>query len=134
MDDQNYRDLALVRLNRAKELLEEANGLLENGSYKSANNRAFYCVEKCLNALLATQKVQAQTHNGCLKQFNLLFIHQGDGIFTTADYSIVSQMEQIRNASDYDDFFVASKSETINQVNNAENFYRKVKNYIVIGE
>lgn len=130
MDDQNYRDLAIVRLERAEELLEEAKVLLDNDSYKSANNRAFYCVEKCLKALLATKRVQAQTHNGCLKQFNLLFIHQGDGMFTTADYSIVSQMEQIRNASDYDDFFVASKSETISQINNAEIFYQKVKLYI----
>lgn len=130
MDDQNYRDLAIVRLERTEELLEEAKVLLDNDSYKSANNRAFYCVEKCLKALLATKRVQAQTHNGCLKQFNLLFIHQGDGMFTTADYSIVSQMEQIRNASDYDDFFVASKSETISQINNAEIFYQKVKLYI----
>lgn len=130
MDDSNYSTLAKVRLERAEELLKEAKLLLRSEAFKSANNRAFYCVEKSLNALLATEKIQAQTHNGCLKQFNLRFIHSGDGTFSTSDYSIVAQMEQIRNASDYDDFYVASKAETINQVDRAEYFFEKVKGYI----
>ncbi|MCM1102200.1 MAG: hypothetical protein NC079_06705 [Clostridium sp.] len=45
MDKEYYDSLAKVRLDRAKELLEEAVGLLERDSYKSANNRAFYAME-----------------------------------------------------------------------------------------
>lgn len=46
MNNDNMRDLALVRYERSKELLDEAKTLLENESYKSANNRAFYSAEK----------------------------------------------------------------------------------------
>ena len=38
--------------------------------------------------------------------------------------------EQIRNASDYDDFYVASKEETRQQVENAEYLVRKIGEYI----
>lgn len=48
MDKEYYDALAKVRLKRAKELLEEAIGLLDRESYKSANNRAFYAMEKVL--------------------------------------------------------------------------------------
>ena len=46
MDKETYDALAKVRIERAKELLEEAKTLLEAGKYKSANNRAFYSIEK----------------------------------------------------------------------------------------
>lgn len=46
MDKEYYEALAKVRSERAKELLDEAVELLEKGSYKSANNRTFYAMEK----------------------------------------------------------------------------------------
>ena len=111
MDREYYDELAKVRLIRANELLEEAVGLLERDSYKSANNRAFYAMEKSIKALLATEQIEVTTHNGGLKQFNYCFIYSGDGTFTPEDYQKIASAEQIRNASDYDDFYVASKEE-----------------------
>jgi len=46
------------------------------------------------------------------KNRNLTFIYKGDGTFTPEDYQKVARAEQIRNASDYDDFYLASKEET----------------------
>lgn len=56
MDKDYYLALAKVRLERAQELAAEAAELLEKGSYKSANNRAFYAMEKAIKALLATER------------------------------------------------------------------------------
>ena len=130
MDKEYYFALAKVRMARAKELLIEAKELLIKEAYKSANNRAFYAIEKSVKALLATKEVEAMTHNGGLKQFNFLFIFNGDGTFTSEDYQKIARAEQIRNASDYDDFYVASKEETRQQVENAEYLVRKVDEYI----
>lgn len=55
MDEERYQALALVRLDRAKELYFEAKELVSMDCYKSANNRAFYAIEKCIKALLATK-------------------------------------------------------------------------------
>ena len=54
MDKGQGMILAKLRLDRARELLTESQELLEKGAYKSANNRAFYAIEKSIKALLAT--------------------------------------------------------------------------------
>ena len=51
MEQEYYDALARVRIDRAKELLDESMELLEMGAYKSANNRAFYAIEKSIKAL-----------------------------------------------------------------------------------
>ncbi len=116
---------------RASELLSEAHELLEKGSYKSANNRAFYAIEKSIKALLAIVGKDSQTYSGGLKQFNFEFIYKGDGSFVQDDYQIAAKAERIRNASDYDDFYIASKEEAQQQVLNAEYIVRKVERYIL---
>ena len=130
MDKEYYFVLANVRLERAQELLLEAKDLLEKESYKSANNRAFYAIEKAIKALLATEQIEVATHNGALKQFNFVFILKGDGTFNAGDYQRIAKAEQIRNASDYDDFYVASKEEAKQQVDNAEYLTEKIIKYI----
>lgn len=130
MDKEQGMILAKLRLDRAKELVTESQELLDKGSYKSANNRAFYAIEKSIKALLATELVEVITHNGALKQFNLIFIYKGNGTFTQEDYQKVARAEQIRNASDYDDFYLASKEETRQQVENAGYLVEKVEKYI----
>lgn len=130
MEQEYYDVLAKIRIDRAKELLNESVELLERNAYKSANNRAFYAIEKSVKALLALRQVDVTTHNGALKQFNFLFIYKGDGTFTTEDYQMIARAEQIRNASDYDDFYIASKEETKQQVENARSIVNKVSGYI----
>ena len=48
MDNETYKALSQARIERAKELLEEAETLLANEKYKSANNRAFYSIAKSI--------------------------------------------------------------------------------------
>lgn len=54
MDKEQGMILAKLRFDRAKELLEESKELLDKGAFKSANNRAFYAIEKSIKALLPT--------------------------------------------------------------------------------
>lgn len=131
MDKEQGMILAKIRFDRAKELLEESKELLKKGAYKSANNRAFYAIEKSIKALLATELIEVATHNGALKQFNFAFIYKGDGTFSPEDYQKIARAEQIRNASDYDDFYLASKEETRQQVENAGYIVAKVEAYIL---
>lgn len=91
MQRDKILSLAQARLQRAEELINEAEILLKNDSYKSANNRAYYSIEKSLTALLLTENVQTQTHNGCLKQFNLLFVRGENNYFSTIDYQLAAK-------------------------------------------
>lgn len=130
MDKEYYILLAKVRIERAKELVNEAESLLEKDAYKSANNRAFYAIEKGIKALLALEETDVTTHNGALKQFNFRFVYQGDGSFSVEDYQKIVRVEQVRNISDYDDFYIACKEETRQQVENARYMVEKIWNYM----
>jgi len=130
MNTENMRDLATVRYDKAEELLTDAESLLERGSYSSANNRAFYAAEKAIKAVLASIGKDAGSHNGMIRIFNQEFIHQAGDYFTHEDLKKMQSMERIRNASDYDDFYLASKEECVEQVNKAREIIGKVKAYL----
>lgn len=131
MEDRHYVELAKIRLDRAEELVQEAELLLDRAMFKSANNRAYYAIEKALSALLISHKIETKTHAGVLKMFNLEFIRNGDGLFNADDYMAASEAEHIRNISDYDDFYIASKEQSVMQVQNAKKFVEKVKGQMI---
>ncbi len=130
MDESHYESLVSVRFDRAKELYSEAKELVKLDCYKSANNRAFYAIEKCIKALLATRQMDVETHNGAVSQFNLLFIHQENTAFTKADYQKIAKADRIRNASDYDDFYIVNKEETKELLEFVKDFLEKAEEYI----
>lgn len=130
MDKNHYESLVSVRFDRARELYSEAMELVNMDCYKSANNRAFYAIEKCIKALLATQQMDVETHNRAISQFNLLFIHQENTPFKKDDYQKIAKADRIRNASDYDDFYIVNKEETKELLEFVENFLKKADAYI----
>ena len=127
MDKETYRVLASVRMERAIELVDEAKELLQNERYKSANNRAFYAMEKTMKALLAIKEIDADSHNGCLRQFNVHYIKERVGGFEPGDYKRIANAQRIRNVSDYDDFYIADKKECQQQVEMATEFSNKAR-------
>ncbi len=130
MNDENMKNLAKIRFERAVELQEEAESLLIGEHYKSANNRAFYSTEKAVKAALAAKGKDAETHNGVLKPFNLEFIHNSSDFFSRDDMKSIQSIERIRNASDYDDFYVTSKAECEDQVKKSKVILDKVKVFL----
>ena len=133
MDKETYGVLAKVRIERAEELVEEAQELLKNERYKSANNRAFYAMEKTMKALLAMKEIDADSHNGCLRQFNVHYIKDQIGGFKAgrkANQKRIANAQRIRNNSDYDDFYIADKKECQEQVKMAVEFLYKAKAFI----
>lgn len=127
MDKETYRVLASVRMERAIELVDGAKELLQNERYKSANNRAFYAMEKTMKALLAIKEIDAVSHNGCLRQFNVHYIKERVGGFEPGDYKRIANAQRIRNVSDYDDFYIADKKECQQQVEMATEFLNKAR-------
>jgi uncharacterized protein (UPF0332 family) len=68
-----------------------------------------------------------------LSQFNIHYIKPEIDGFKRGDYKAIASVEQIRNNSDYDDFYIADKEECENVVKVARDFYSKA-NKILNGE
>lgn len=130
MNEKDYEALVSVRFERAKDLYYEATELVKMDCYKSANNRSFYAIEKCIKALLATRQMDVETHNGAVSQFNLLFIHQENSLFSKADYQKIAKADRIRNASDYDDFYIVNKEETKELLKFVKYFLERTEKYL----
>ena len=96
--------------------------------YKTANNRAYYCVFHSMRAVLALDDVDFKKHSGVIAYFREHYIKTG--IFPRECSDIISSASLIRNKSDYDDFYLAQKSETAGQVDYAEKFLKYINSYI----
>lgn len=120
-------DVAKLRLEAAEDDLESAKILLEAEKYKGANNRAYYSIFHAINAIHILNGVSYRKHSEVLGNFNKDYVKTG--IFPKDLGRKVAQAEEIRHASDYDDFYIATKSEVEEQVKLAEEFLQLAKEY-----
>ena len=74
--------------------------------------------------------MDVETHNGAVSQFNLLFIYPEDAKFTKADYQKIAKADRIRNASDYDDFYIVNKEETKALLEFVKDFLERTEKYL----
>lgn len=105
--------------------------LLEKEGYKSANNRAFYSMEKSVKALLALKEKDSKSHMGLLKMFHNDYVHE-TCVFTNEEYAKFQNAGTIRSASDYDDFYVCSKEDCIKTVEDARYYYQKASDLNIV--
>lgn len=129
MCNEELRALSSVRFNHAQECLNDAKSLLAAESYKGAANRSYYAVFHAMRSVLAFDKVDMKHHSGIISEFRRRYIKTG--IFDKRLSSIITALYDIRTDSDYDDFFIISKSDVTNQVQNAELFLDSIRNYLI---
>lgn len=123
------KDYAKYRLDRSKEDLEAAKLLFENGNYRIANNRAYYSIFHALRAMLVFDNFDSSKHSGVIAEFRRKYIKEG--VFPIEMSKMIGSAFTIRNASDYDDMFIASKDETAEQIANAERVYKIIWEHIL---
>ena len=128
MELEERKSLSKVRYDHALECLDAAKSLLENGNYKSAANRSYYAIFHAMRAVLALNEIDMRHHSGIISEFRKLYIK--NGVFETRLLQIISELFDTRTESDYDDFFVISKAEVVEQTENAEYFLQVIKAYL----
>ena len=79
-------------------------------------------------ALLAFEKVDSKKHSGLINFFNNLFIRTGK--IPEHYFRFLSTAFNIRMQSDYKDFFIATKEDAEQQIQNGEQFLEMVKKYL----
>lgn len=121
------KDLALYRLQTAKSDLKSARILFAAEEYKGANNRAYYAIFHAINAVHALNGKAYKRHKDAIANFNKDYVKTG--IFTREIGRKIGEAEEIRHASDYDDFYIASREETERQIAAAEELLWMVEKY-----
>lgn len=120
-------DLARYRLETAKSDLRSAKLLFEAEEYRGANNRAYYAIYHAISAVHALAGKAYKRHKDALSNFNKNYVHSE--VFPKTYGRRIADAEEIRHASDYDDFYVATKSEVEKQIDTAMELTELVEKY-----
>lgn len=124
----NRIDLMKYRMKMAKERLESAKLLLDNGQFKDSIGRSYYTMFTSVRAILALDRQDFSKHAGVISYFQKNYIKTG--VFDVKYSKYLSQAFQIRNNTDYADFFIVSATDAREQYEKAMDFYKEIDEYI----
>ncbi len=122
------KDLARYKLERAREELDTAELLFDNERLKAANNRAYYSIYYSLTAVLCLEPIAFKKHKDMIGYFNKNYVHTDR--FPREIGRNISKAAKIRHASDYDEFYIASKEEAERQIQTAKELVDLVDKFI----
>lgn len=129
LDDKGgAKELALYRLSAAKEDLEAAKLNFERGHYRTSNNRAYYAIFRAISACLALKFKAYKHHSQVIGNFNKDFVHTG--IFSKEISRKINRAQEVRHASDYDDFYIVSVDDAKEQLETASEVVDMVEKYL----
>ena len=116
------------RLEMAEERLHSSKVLLEAGSYKDSIGRSYYAMFTAVRALLAMEGQDFSKHAGVIAYFQKEFVKTGKVDRKYSKY--ISQAFQIRNNTDYADFFIVSAQDAKEQYEKAKEFLEVIVKYL----
>ena len=124
----SLKELAEYRLARAKEMLEASQSNLEIGQYKTSLNRSYYAVFHAMRSANALKGYDSSKHSGVIAFFTKEYLKTE--VLDRGLAAIIKDSSLCREKSDYDDFYVAGKTEAEEQLRNAQYFVQKIEEYV----
>lgn len=121
-------DLSTYRLEKAKGDLGTAEENLQKNRFSQSINRSYYAIFHAARALLALDKLDSRKHSGVISFFNQNYIKTGK--IEREFYRMLSDAFDIRNESDYNDFYIALREDAQIQLENAKKFLHRIQEYI----
>lgn len=125
---ENRKELTLHRLGKAKERLSSAKILLESGNLTDSIGRSYYAMFTSVRALLARDGIDFSKHAGVISYFQKEYIKTG--VFDRKYSKYISQAFQIRNNTDYADFFIVSYADAKEQYERAIELQEAIAEYL----
>lgn len=126
--ESGLKELSMYRLERAKEMLLAAEENLNINQLRTSLNRSYYAVFHAMRAVNILRGFDSSKHSGVISFFNQTFIKEGELDKSLA--KIIKETSYLREKSDYDDFFIASREEADMQLKNAQHFVKLVDEYL----
>lgn len=121
----SLKELAGYRMDRAKEMLVAARENLEIEQYKTSLNRSYYAIFHAMRAMNILKGFDSSKHSGVIAFFNKEYLKEN--ILDRNLSIVIKNSAFLREKSDYDDFYIASKQEAEKQLEEAERFLDAVE-------
>ena len=128
MKERESIDLALYRLERAKNECETAEGLYRDSKLLAANNRAYYSIFYAIRAVLALEQMDFKRHKDVLAYFNQNYVKTEK--FPRKIGRKIVLASRVREDSDYDEEYEPSDEITYIQIETAKELIELVDEYL----
>lgn len=127
MNDRQ-KDLCKYRISQSKDSLEVAEMALEHGLYKDSINRSYYAAFYAVKAVLALEVVDFKRHKDVMAYFNKTYV--ATERFPRELGRKIGKLQQLREKSDYDDFYLASREVAEMQVKSAKTIMNEIIKFV----
>jgi len=122
-------DLIGYRINRAKEVLQEAEVMAEMNHWETCINRLYYACFYAVTALLEKHDLSSAKHTGVRSLFNSHFIVTNT---ISKDYGrLYNLLFKYRQQSDYEDFFRIDENIVKQWVDDTKGFVDLINNTLL---
>ena len=128
MPDNRRGDLCAYRMAAAQETLQVAKECLNGNHYKDAINRSYYAAFYAVKAVLALEEKDFKRHKDVIAYFNQNYV--ATDIFPRELGRKLARLQQKREKSDYDDFYIASREEAEEQISYTVEVVTLIKEYL----
>ena len=126
--DERQKNLSNYRIAEAEDSLKVAALCLKEGLYKDSINRSYYAAFYAVKAILALSTVDFKRHKDVMGYFNKEYVAKE--IFPREIGRKLGTLQRVREKSDYDDFYIASREKAEEQFQTAELVIGEVKKYL----
>ena len=113
-------NLAIYRMQKAKEILIEARDNLNQKHYGLSVNRSYYAMFAAARAILALKEVDSSKHSGVIALFNQHIVKAQ--LFPKETSKFLSKAKDIREDADYGDFVEITEEDAQTQIKRAIRF------------
>lgn len=126
--DERQKNLSNYRIAEAEDSLKVAAHCLKEGLYKDSINRSYYAAFYAVKAILALSTVDFKRHKDVMGYFNKEYVAKE--IFPREIGRKLGTLQRVREKSDYDDFYIASREKAEEQFQTAAFVIAGVKEYL----
>ena len=128
MTEGNKKENIKQQMERASEILKEAELLFEHGSLSGAVSRLYYFLLHSIRALLLTKGLEPKSHEGALRLLSLHFIKEA--IFEPKASHTFAKLMKFREEADYSPVYIFTKEDFIEIKQEAEDLSGKIKAFL----
>ncbi len=125
---EDKKSLSLYRFERATQSLETAIKAKDNDDWYATNNRTYYAIFHAIRSVLALDNIDYKKHSNVIGYFNKYYI--ATSIFDKNFAKLINSAFEIRQKSDYEDFYIINKKNTEKLLLETSNFLKEIKIYL----
>lgn len=128
MTEGNKKENIRAQLDKASEILQQADLLHNGGFIDGAISRLYYFLLHSVRALLLTKGLEPKSHDGVLRVFGQYFVKEG--VIEPKYSHLFARLMKYREEADYNPAYVFTKEDFVEFRGEAEVLSDKIREYL----